>query len=115
MAAFNLAPVDAPTAEREPNEYDALVPQVEELRKNGQWASLSFPTEEEANTFKRLFGDAANRANLSRKGGKDVKNDDGSVTIKFTTREKIVRKTKEEIEAERATAEAANADAKPAK
>lgn len=111
---IEITAVAAPTTEREPNEFDALVPQVQALAANDQWAQVVVGTKggtvedatKEAESFKRKFGNAAQSANLSRKFAADVDNGDGTVTLKFTVRDKITRTRKTDAEAEAPAADA---------
>lgn len=97
--AFNITPVEAPTVERSANEFDALVPQVADMQKSGQWASLPVP-HADAESFKRKFREAANRAGHSAKFGKDSAADEsGNVVLTFTIQDKITRKPKDETTA----------------
>lgn len=92
---MDLTPISAPAVTHEPNEFDQAVAQVIDLAKTDQWAQVIVPTEADAVTFRRKFGDAANRADKSRRFAADVVNADGTVTLKFTVKEKVERKSKD--------------------
>lgn len=90
--SFTLTPVDPPANAKPIGEFDALIPQVQQLQP--QWANLSVKASE-VDSFKRRFRDAANRAGLSASFAKDGEQTaEGTVALTFTTTAKRERKVK---------------------